>query len=174
MRTGTAGVRRARGTELRHKTTDNGLIVEGYATVYDYPYQVAGGPPYGWTEVVAHGAAARAVTRDDVRLLINHDGIPLARTTSNTLELRSDDTGLRMTATLDDQNPRVVELASAMRRGDLNEMSFGFKVLEQRWDDDYTRRLITNLELFDVSLVTYPANPATVAAVTLDGPRHPQ
>ena len=62
----------------RLRETDDGgtAIVDGYATIYDYAYDVAGGPPYGWTETITAGAADRSVTeRDDTRLLFNHDGL---------------------------------------------------------------------------------------------------
>jgi phage head maturation protease len=48
-----------------------------------------------------------------------------------------------------------------MERGDLDEMSFAFQVIRQEWSPDYTQRDITEVKLFDVSVVTYPANPAT-------------
>lgn len=151
--------------ELRADNPD-APVVTGYATVYDYPYEVAGGPPWGWTETIARGAADRAVAeRDDVRFLINHDGVPLARTASKTLQLESDNRGLRVEATLDGTVPAVRSLVSAMERGDLDEMSFAFRVDEQTWNGDYTERMITSLRLYDVSVVTYPANPATVAQV---------
>ena len=57
-----------------------------------------------------------------------------------------------------------------MERGDLDEMSFAFRVIRQEWDADYLERRITEVQLFDVSLVTYPANPATVAQVRDDVP----
>jgi HK97 family phage prohead protease len=98
-----------------------------------------------------------------VRLLVNHTGVPLARTKSGTLQLESDDIGLRVRAELDPSNPAVAELRSAMARGDLDEMSFGFRAIRDQWSSDYNERTITEVKLYDVSLVTYPANPATVA-----------
>jgi len=139
-------------------------MLDGYATVYDYRYDVAGGPENGgFTELIAQRAAAKSAAEADVRLLVNHGGLPLARTKSGTMELVSDDVGLRVRAELDPSNPVVTELRSAMNRGDLDEMSFGFRVLRDAWSADYSERTISEVKLFDVSLVTYPANPATVA-----------
>lgn len=155
----------ARRSKIEHRTDDAGNpIVDGYATVYEFAYDVAGGPSkYGWTETIADAACAKSVReRDDVRLLINHEGLPLARTKPKTLDLLSDSTGLRFGSTLAAANPRVQELNSGLERGDVDECSFAFQVLRQEWNDDYTERRILEVKLFDVSIVTYPANPAAV------------
>lgn len=143
---------------------DDRAEIHGYATVYDFPYDVAGGPPYGFTETIAAGATKKSVReKDDVRLLVNHDGLPLARTKSGTMSLASDDVGLLVDGSLDLRSGSARDAALAMERGDLDEMSFAFQVLRQEWNADYTERLIREVKLFDVSLVTYPANPAASA-----------
>ena len=52
-----------------------------------------------------------------------------------------------------------------MQRGDMNEMSFAFRVLKQVWSENDTQRRITEISLDkgDVSLVNFGANPATSA-----------
>jgi HK97 family phage prohead protease len=151
---------------------DDKAEIHGYATVYDYPYDVFGGPTRGgFTETIAAGATKKSVKeRDDVRLLINHDGTALARTKSGTMSLRSDDTGLLVDATLDLRSTESRNVAIAMERGDLDEMSFAFQAIRQEWNEDYTERTITEVKLFDVSLVTYPANPATVVGLRNERP----
>ena len=150
-------------------------VLEGYALVYEYRYDIGGGPEDGgFTEVIARGAAAKSAGEADVRLLVNHDGVPLARSKGGegTLTLSSDDVGLKVRAELDPANPTVQELRSAMNRGDLDQMSFAFKVPRgegrQEWNSDYSLRTIREVQLFDVSVVTYPANPATVAKLRSD------
>lgn len=150
-------------------------VLEGYALVYEYRYDVAGGPEAGgFTEVIARGAAAKSAGEADVRLLVNHDGVPLARSKGGegTLRLESDDIGLKVRAELDPSNPTVQELRSAMARGDLDQMSFAFRIPKgenrQEWSSDYSLRTIREVQLFDVSVVTYPANPATVAKLRND------
>ena len=150
-------------------------VLEGYALVYEYRYDIAGGPEAGgFTEVIARGAAAKSAGEADVRLLVNHDGVPLARSKGGegTLTLSSDDVGLKVRAELDPANPTVQELRSAMGRGDLDQMSFAFKIPKgenrQEWSSDYSLRTIREVQLFDVSVVTYPANPATVAKLRSD------
>lgn len=155
--------------ELRDAGSDT-VELRGYATVWDYSYEVAGGPQMGgWTETMAAGAATRTLNaKPDVRLLVNHEGLPLARTKSGTLQLHADERGLMVVApALDLRNPAVQELRSAMDRGDVDEMSMGFRVTRNEWNADYTDRVIREIALdvsgADVSVVTFPANPATVA-----------
>lgn len=155
--------------ELRDAGSDT-VELRGYATVWDFPYEVAGGPQMGgWTETMAAGAATRTLNaKPDVRLLVNHEGLPLARTKSGTLQLQADERGLMVVApALDLRNPAVQELRSAMDRGDVDEMSMGFRVTRNEWNADYTDRVIREIALdvsgADVSVVTFPANPATVA-----------
>lgn len=142
-----------------------GLV--GYATSWDTWYDVAGGAPYGWSECIAKGAATKSLAeRDDVRFLTNHEGLPHARSRGlsvDTMKLTADDLGLQFDVpSLDDHNPAVAELLSAIDRGDVDQCSFAFQVLKQEWNEDYTERRILELKLFDVSAVTYPANPATI------------
>ena len=153
------------GIELRSGKTAGTKTLSGYACVTGSPYTV-----YDWLgefqETVSRGAFAKTLAeQDDVRLLFNHDGIPLARTKSGTLTLEEDEKGLRCEAELDDASPLVQQVSSAMNRGDLDQMSFAFQVMRQEWNGDFSQRFINEAKLFDVSVVTYPANPATSASL---------
>ena len=137
----------------------------GYASVFDKPYRVRDSKGT-YTETIKPGAFKKTLQeQDDVRFLINHDGIPLARSSSGTLKLEEDEYGLFVQADLDPNNPKVAEVASAMKRGDLNEMSFAFAAIR----DDFSgeKRDVQEVRLFDVSVVTYPAN--SYAGATLRG-----
>ncbi len=138
-------------------------ILTGYASTFDQPYDM------GWySETVAPGAFKRTLgMTPDVRLLINHEGLPLARTTSGTLTLDTDSRGLRVSAQLDPSDPDVQSLIPKMKRGDLSQMSFGFRTIEDEWSTDMRTRTMRSLDLNDgdVSVVTYPANPNSVAAI---------
>lgn len=156
-----------RAQRLEVRSNDDGTrSIVGYATTWDTWYDVAGGAPYGWSESIARGAATKSLAeRDDVRFLNNHDGLPLARTKSGTMLLEADDMGLRVEVpNLDPSNPSAAELLSALDRGDVDQMSFAFQAIRQDWNSDYTERRITEVRLFDVSAVTYPANEATIIA----------
>lgn len=147
--------------ELRAGDGD-ALTFEGVASVVDTPYAVR--DMFGeFTETIVKGAFTKTLKeKADVRFLVNHDGVPLARTKSKTLRL-SATPDLLAIAELDAANPRVQEIRSAMDRGDMDQMSIGMRVHRQEWNEDYTERFIREAELFDVSVVTFPASPTTSA-----------
>lgn len=163
--------RRMAVTDLQLRESSDGLHLTGYASTFNQPYDM------GWyTEQVDPLAFRETLGRKpDVRLLVNHGGLPLARTASGTLALDTDSRGLRVAATLDPSDPDVASLAPKMRRGDLNQMSFSFRCAGNgdHWSPDMSMRTLRNLDLNDgdVSVVTYPANPSTTAAVR--GAGHP-
>ncbi len=142
----------------------NTMTIDGYALVWDVEYPIMGGPERGgFLESVKRGAAKKTLQeKDDIRLLINHDGVPIARSKSGTLSLEEDEIGLRATADLDLSNPKVQELRSAMDRGDIDNMSFAFNTTRDEWTDGYTKRSLRELKISDVSIVTYPASEATL------------
>ena len=158
------------GVELRESQAEGGVRVVGYASTYDQPYPIWGGPEAGgFMETIAAGAFDKSVReRDDVRFLLNHDGVPLARTKSGTMTLEADEIGLLVDADLDPGSPIVAGLRSAMGRGDMDQMSFAFEVTQQQWSPDWSERRITEVRLFDVSVVTYPANDQTMALIGAD------
>jgi HK97 family phage prohead protease len=160
--------RRMAATVLEVRDDDNaGITLTGYASTFDDPYDM------GWyTETVESGAFKRTLGRKpDVRLLLNHDGLPLARTTSKTLTLDTDSKGLRVSASLDPSDADVARMVPKMKRGDLNQMSFAFRVDSDMWEDDFSKRTLRELDLNngDVSVVTYPANPNASAAIRAAG-----
>ena len=145
--------------EERNNDDKNTLLFTGYASVFDKPYGVRDSRGQ-YNETIKQGAFKKTLQeQDDVRFLVNHDGIPLARTSSGTLKLEEDDYGLFVRAELDPNNPTVAEVASAMKRGDLNEMSFAFAAIKDNFDNSGENREVNEARLFDVSVVTYPANP---------------
>ena len=153
--------------EVREEGDGGAVTFAGYASVFNHDYEVY--DAFGaFTERLAPGAFTRTLQdAPDVMLLVNHQGLPLARTKSGTLRLAEDNIGLRVEAQLDPSDPDVQAVLPKMRRGDVDEMSFAFRVNEQQWSEDYSDRTITevNLARGDVSIVSYGANPATVAAL---------
>lgn len=149
--------RRVAYTTLDLREIGDGSTLVGYAAVFDSPSE-----PLPFIEVVRKGAFADTLNKD-VRLLIDHEGVPLARTTSGTLRLAEDDTGLRVEADLDRSNPDAQRLMSALSRGDISQMSFAFKTLRDNWSADKRERELLAVDLFDVSVVTFPAYEQTSA-----------
>lgn len=141
--------------------SEDGWTVSGYAAVFDSPSE-----PLPWTEFVRRGAFKKTINDGaDVRLLIDHTGVPLARTKSGTLKLREDDKGLFMEARLDPNNPDAVKMRSALMRGDVTQMSFAFETIKDGWNSDRSVRELKEVRLHDVSLVTYPAYEETSAEI---------
>jgi hypothetical protein len=71
---------------------------------------------------------------------------------------------LLVEAKLDPDNPRAQELMSAMKRKDLDQMSFAFRAIQEtNHEDNDGLRVLREVELFDVSPVTYPAYEDTTA-----------
>lgn len=139
---------------------DQAIRVSGYAAVFGEETNIAG----MFTEVIEQGAFTNALERqDDVVFLINHDGLPLARTRSGTLRLTQDERGLFMETELDGSDPDVRSIVPKMKRGDLDKMSFAFIPTRQEWDDsgDMPKRMIQDLQLHDVAIVTTPAYDGT-------------
>ena len=150
-------IRAGRPVEVRAE--GDALKVAGYAAVFNEEADIG-----GWfREVIAPGAFRDAVGRDDVVFLVNHQGLPLARTRSGTLTLREDSKGLYMESELDPEDPDVQAVVRKMKRGDLDKMSFAFRALRQEWDDteEPPLRTILEVELGDVSVVTNPAYEGT-------------
>mgnify|MGYP003149347153 CR=1 FL=1 len=153
-------------SDVEQKDDEDGLIsFAGYASVFEHSYPV-NDMRGTYLENVARGAFTKTLQeKDDVKLLVNHEGIPLARTKSQTLNLVEDDKGLRVEAKLDPTNPKVAEVSSAMKRDDLNEMSFAFQAVKDEFNEAGDERTIREAKLYDVSVVTTPASDATVAKI---------
>lgn len=140
----------------------------GYASVTGVGYDVTDWMG-SYRETIEPGAFAKTLRGGvDVPLLFNHDGMPVARTASGTMDLAEDSTGLRTDARLDTRQSIANDLCVALDRGDLSKMSFAFRAVKQDWSKDYGERSINELLLFDTSIVTSPASSATSAALRSD------
>ena len=146
--------------EVRAEGENSNTLV-GYAAMFDMP-----SVDMGFTEYVSRGAFTKTLKDGaDVRLLLDHAGAPLARTRSGTLRLSEDERGLRVEADLDPTNPLAQTVLSALRRGDMNQMSFAFRTIRDSWSKDGAVRELREVQLYDVSVVTFPAYESTVAEI---------
>ena len=132
--------------------------LRGYAAVFD-------APAHG--EVVRRSAFNRTLAEGAVvELLFDHEGIPMASTRGGTMSLSVDESGLVVDVpALDMESPYVKSIVSAMRRGDLQKMSFAFFTREDNYDPETMTRELTDVELVDVSVVTRPWYDATTVAL---------
>jgi HK97 family phage prohead protease len=145
--------------DVEARQAEDGVMrLSGYAAVFN-----DASVPLPFKERIAPGAFRKTLNEmPDVRLLINHEGLPLARTKNGTLTLTEDDRGLRFDAELaDTQEAR--DIYTLVQRGDVDQMSFAFRVIRQNWSKDKSERTLTEVSLADgdVSVVTYPAYPTT-------------
>lgn len=156
--------------ELREQGDGGSLEFLGYATVYEHGYEMwdMWGP---YTEIVSAGAGAESLARADldVPLVLGHDQLRrLARTTTGSLSLAEDDSGLRVhAAQLDTADHDVQYIAPKLRSGLIDEMSFAFRIEAGQWSPDYTEYRITRYDIHrgDVAIVGFGANPATEASL---------
>jgi HK97 family phage prohead protease/HK97 family phage major capsid protein len=132
--------------------------IEGYAATFNDVTDLG-----YFREQIAVGAFDGHLA-DDVRLLINHTGVPLARTTNGTLRLSVDETGLRYEAQLADTTEGR-DLYTLIKRGDISQSSFAFSIEDETWDNKANLRTVNKVgRLYDVSPVTYPAYATTTVA----------
>lgn len=142
---------------------EGGAKIEGHAAVFGQTANIGG----YFYEVIDRGAFD-GCDFDDVMFFVNHDTrkIPLARSRRNngnsTMQLHVDDIGLKVRANLDvENNQEAKALYGSIGRGDLDGMSFAFRIKEQRWenlDSDMPTRVITKFaKVFEVSAVNIPA-----------------
>ena len=151
--------------ELRiHEPAVEGELptLEGYASVFDsWSEELGGIEPF--REKVVRGAFSESIEQDDIRALFNHSpDFVLGRNKTGTLTLTEDERGLKVTIKPPDTR-WAKDLLISVKRGDISQMSFGFVCQKDSWsyDDSVDVRELHKVKLFDVSIVTYPAYPAT-------------
>lgn len=151
-------MRQVRTINSDFKTRDDGgeLRIEGYFAVFNSIYQI-------WddmSESVAPGAFSDTLG-DDVRALIDHETMyVLGRNQAGTLELREDSHGLWGSILINPNDQDAMNLYARVQRGDVNQCSFGFDILEEETDfrdDGSVHWTIKKVKLYEVSVCTFPA-----------------
>ena len=135
--------------------SDN-LSIEGYFAVFNSNYDMG----YGMSESIAPGAFDETIS-DDVRAQINHDTtLVLGRTAAHTLELRQDEHGLWGRITINPKDSDAMNLYERVKRGDVNQCSFGFDINEEETEfleNGDVHWTIKSVKLYEVSCCTFPA-----------------
>lgn len=152
----------------------------GHAAVFNSRTAIGNPLTWGFYEEVATGAFTKTLQEGDARFLIDHDtSLLVARVSADDLRLAEDDIGLAVDSDLDTELSYVRDLVRNLERRRLTGMSFGFRVIKDDWntervpvdlDGEETEieievRVIREVELFEVSAVTFPAYDDTDAAV---------
>ena len=161
--------------ELRAEQNEQEYILEGYPIVFNQETDMG-----DWRETIDPAAVGDGKVLRDVALMVGHDFgmIPLAHSRRNngsaTMTLTPDDHGVKMRAILDVAgNPKAAEVYSAVKRGDISGMSFAFIVDGEAWEELDTerplRRVTSLAEVFEVSLVAFPAYKGTSVQAAAEG-----
>lgn len=151
-------MRQVRTVQSDFKTRDDGgeLRIEGYFAVFNSNYDIW----QGASESVAPGAFDNALG-DDVRALIDHEPMyVLGRNKAGTLDLRQDSHGLWGSVLINPNDQDAMNLYSRVQRGDVNQCSFGFDILDEETeyrDDGSVHWTIKEVKLYEVSVCTFPA-----------------
>jgi uncharacterized protein len=153
---------RTNSVDFEVRAEGDGMTFTGYASVFNSPSEDLG----GFVEYVAPGAFKRSLqSRNEVKLLWNHDsGEPLASLRGGTMQLVEDERGLKVTASLPNTT-RGRDIAELLRTKVIDSMSFGFNVIKDSWSRDGQTRTLESVRLFEVSVVSFAAYPATTAQV---------
>ena len=149
------------GIEVRNDEDQPPRLI-GYAAMFGEMSEDLG----GFRERIAPGAFSKAIG-GDVRALFNHDSnLILGRTKSKTLTIVEDQRGLRIEITPPDTQV-ARDLMESVSRGDVDQMSFGFRTIKENWEevDGELVRTLVEVRLFDVSPVVFPAYPQTEIAL---------
>lgn len=154
-------------SELRAESQGDEMALVGYAAMFGVESKDLG----GFRETIMPGAFKRSIdASDDVKALFNHNpNSVLGRTKNKTLTLKEDERGLMFRVQLDPNQQAHKDLHAAIKRGDIDECSFAFTVPDggQEWttkrgtDDWMAARTLKDVNLMDVSAVTYPAYEGT-------------
>ena len=147
---------RAALTEFQTREEEEKPHISGYFSVFNSLYEI--GP--GMTESVDRHAFDKTLG-GDIRALTNHDSTQvLGRTKAHTLELRVDEHGLWGDVMINPNDQDAMNLYERVRRGDVDQCSFGFNIVSEETefrDDGSIHWRITEVELFEVSVCTFPA-----------------
>lgn len=153
--------------EVRSEKDDE-MIVEGYATTFNQPYELYNWGNYRVNEQI-DSAAFNDCDMSDVIMQYDHRGRVFARVSNKTLEVKTDDHGLHVRADLSGTEIGR-QLFEEIKGGYTSKMSFGFVVGEdtRTVTEDHVNNITTVLrtitkitKLYDVSAVSLPANDAT-------------
>lgn len=146
--------------QVREETDKQDKTIEGYFVVFETETELWPGA----FEEIARGAFDETM-ENDIRALINHEtGLVLGRTKSGTLELKLDDKGLWGRISINENDLDAMNLYARVQRGDVDQCSFGFNILEESADyreDGTVKWTIEKIDLHEVSVVTFPAYEAT-------------
>ena len=158
--------REYRSMELRilpTETEEKSYMVEGYASTFE-PYVLMTIDGIDYSERIEPTAFDKA-DMTDVVFRVDHEGSVYARTSAGTVELWTDEHGLAQRTDLS-RTQKARELFEEIEAGNYPKMSFAFTIAEEKFDSETHTRIISKIaKVFDISPVSFPANPTTELSV---------
>ena len=145
---------------------EKSYIVEGYASTFDPYVLFTNRDGVDIHELVERDAFAETDT-SDVVFRIDHEGPVFARTSNGLITLEVDEHGLKTRIDLG-KTEKARGIYEDIAAGMYPQMSFAFTVDGESWDrETHTRHIERIGKLYDVSAVSFPANPGTEIGVSL-------
>ena len=146
-----------RSTQSKFETreADGEMYISGYFAVFNSEYEMWPGAVESIADTAFDGALA-----DDIRCLIDHETrLVLGRNKAGTLTLKVDTWGLWGEVRINPNDQDAVNLYERVKRGDVDQCSFGFDILDEEFEDrgDTVKWTIKKVKLYEVSVVTFPA-----------------
>lgn len=133
----------------------------GYPVIYNSVSEDLG----GFRERIAKGAFTKSLKNSDVRALLDHKHrYVLGRESADTLKLEDRSIGLYVDCT-PPNTTWARDLLVSVERGDITQMSFGFRAIVDSWNEEEKIRTVLEANIFDVSVVSFPAYPDTKVAL---------
>lgn len=162
---------REKGRQLRVATSQfqtranetGDLYISGYFAVFNSNYEICTGA----TESIDPHAFDETLS-NDIRCLIDHETrLVLGRGKAGTLTLKADSRGLWGEVKINPKDQDAMNLYERVKRGDVDQCSFGFDILEESWEEkgDTIHWIIKKVYLYEVSIVTFPAYENTSVSV---------
>jgi HK97 family phage prohead protease len=156
--------KRSAPCEFRPEQQEEGKMrADGVAILYEDPTVLYEDDSIRYEEIISHGAAAGSLSEDDIRAVWNHNyDIVLGRNSAGTLALDEQEDGVHVGIDFPDSQEGRDKFES-VKRGDVNQMSFGFDILKETVTDDRSgdkriiRSRVERIKIWEVSPVTFPA-----------------
>jgi HK97 family phage prohead protease len=143
-------------TATRAEGSPDDMYIEGYFAVFNRETELW---PGAFEEISPE--AFNETLGNDIRALTNHETrLVLGRNKANTLELKVDSHGLWGRVKINPKDSDAVNTYERVKRGDVDQCSFGFNILEELtdWrDDGSVKWTIKKIDLHEVSVCTFPA-----------------
>lgn len=148
-------------TDFKTRAEGDKKIIEGYFIRYNESTELW----EGFFEMVGPEAVVKSLERNDIRALFNHDtGMVLGRGGAGTAVFENREEGLYGTIEINTKDQQAMDIVARVERGDINQASFGFNIIAEDYvtrEDGTTLVILREIDLHEVSVVTFPAYPTT-------------